>query len=1030
MPQTDSAPPPLGPGDHVFLVDGSSFVYRAFFQSINQDAKYNYRSDGLPTGALRLFCAKLYQFVREGAVGIMPTHLAIVFDKSEETFRKEIYPDYKGTRREMPDDLKPQFPLMREAVKAFGLEPVEMAGYEADDIIAAYAKQAKSVGAEVLIISSDKDLMQLVSDTVLFYDFESGTRGKPGYRPERRIDRQGVIDYFGVPPEKVIDVQALVGDTSDNVPGVPGIGIKTASALIGEFGDLDTLLANASSIKQPKRRQLLIDFADQARMSRELVTLHDDVDPGTPLAATRMRDLDAGRLIAFLKAIELSALTKRIAEATGVDPNAVEADPAIRSAKHHDATFAARLVPHNADAHAAAPTAEPAGVVPSAPAGVVPSPLVGEGQGEGEGGEGTATGTANGHAHPAAAVAAGAAAATAVPFDRARYETITALDRLDTWVAEARAFGRVAIDSAADGPDPMQADLCGVSLALAPGHAGYVPFAHKTGEADLLGDNLAEGQIPLAEALARLKPLLEDPSILKIAQNLKFDIVLLARHGVRVAPYDDTMLMAYALDGGLGGYDSAALAEKRLGYASQAIKELVGGGRAQLTFDRVPLDRATGFAAEGTDIALRLWLALKPRLAAEHMATVYETLERPMVPVLARMEARGITVDRQILSRLSGEFAQKLGALESEIYQLAGEEFNIGSPKQLGDILFGRFGLPGGKKTKTGAWSTGADVLDELAGSGNVLAARILDWRQLSKLKSTYTDLLPGFIHPETGRVHTSYALASTTTGRLSSSDPNLQNIPVRTEEGRRIRTAFVANKGMKLLSADYSQIELRVVAHVADIAQLKQAFADGLDIHAMTASEMFGVPVAGMPPDVRRRAKAINFGIIYGISAFGLANQLGIPRQEAGEYIAKYFERFPGIRDYMEAMRRQVRADGYVATLFGRKIHFAASNARNPAERAFIDRAAINAPIQGSAADIIRRAMIRMEPALEQARLSAAMLLQVHDELIFEVPESEVEQTIPVVTRIMEAAAEPAVQLSVPLQVDARAAANWDAAH
>ncbi len=706
MPQTDSALAPLGPGDHVFLVDGSSFVYRAFFQSINQDAKYNYRSDGLPTGALRLFCAKLYQFVREGAVGIMPTHLAIVFDKSEETFRKEIYPDYKGTRREMPDDLKPQFPLMREAVKAFGLEPVEKEGYEADDIIATYAKEARAAGAEVLIISSDKDLMQLVGDHVEFYDFESGTRGKPGYRPERRIDRQGVIDYFGVPPEKVIDVQALVGDTSDNVPGVPGIGIKTASALIGEYGDLDTLLANAESIKQPKRRQLLIDFADQARMSRTLVTLHDDVDAGTPLAATKMRELDAGKLIAFLKAIELSTLTKRVAEATGVDPNAVEADPEIRSAKHHDATFAARMVPHDDNAHGARRSAgfeRPA------------RPLAGKSAGE-AGGEGRAgTELANGHAHPSAAVAAGAIAATAVPFDRAQYETVTTLDRLDAWIAEATQQGHVAIDSAATGSDPMQAGLCGIAMALAPGRACYVPLAHKSGEADLLGDNVAPGQIPAADALARLKPLLEDAAVLKIAQNLKFDTVLLARLGLAVAPYDDTMLIAYALDGGLGGYDSDALAEKRLGHVPQAIKELVGSGKAQLTFDRVDLERATGFAAEGTDIALRLWLALKPRLAAEHMATVYETLERPLVPVLARMEARGITVDRQILSRLSGEFAQKLGSLESEIYELAGEEFNIGSPKQLGDILFGKFSLPGGKKTKTGAWSTGADILDELA---------------------------------------------------------------------------------------------------------------------------------------------------------------------------------------------------------------------------------------------------------------------------------------------------------------------------
>ena len=1004
--------PPIGPGDHVFLVDGSSFVFRAYFQSINQDAKYNYRSDGLPTGALRLFCTKLYQFVREGAVGIMPTHLAIVFDKSEETFRKEIYPDYKGTRREMPDDLKPQFPLMREAVKAFGLEPVEMDGYEADDIIATYAKEAGAAGAEVLIISSDKDLMQLVSDNVLFYDFESGTRGRPGYRPERKIDRQGVIDYFGVPPEKVIDVQALVGDTSDNVPGVPGIGIKTASTLIGEFGDLDTLLANAESIKQPKRRQLLIDYADQARLSRELVTLHDDVDAGTPLAATAKHDLDPAKLIAFLKAIEQTTLTKRVAEAYDVDPNTIEADPALRSAKHHDATFAARLVPHDDNAH-----------------GEAPADVAATAEAKAEPGETAPVPSANGHAHPAAAVAAAARAAVTPPIDRTQYETIGSLDRLDAWLAEARDAGRLAIDTLTDGDDPMQAGLCGVSLAVAPGRAAYLPLAHRSGD-DLLGGGPVAGQVPAAEALARLKPVLEDGAVLKIAQNLKFDTVLFARHGIDVAPYDDTMLLAYALDGGMGGYGADALAERLLGYAPMVLKDVVGSGRAKVAFDQVALDRATEFSAEGTDVAVRLWTALKPRLAAEHMVSVYETLERPMVPVLARMEARGIKVDRQILSRLSGEFAQKLGGLEHEIYKLAGEEFNIGSPKQLGDILFGKFGLEGGKKTKTGAWSTGADILDELAAAGNDLAARILEWRQLSKLKSTYTDLLPGYIHPGTQRVHTSYALASTTTGRLSSSEPNLQNIPIRTEEGRRIRTAFIAAPGMKLVSADYSQIELRVVAHVADIPQLKQAFADGLDIHAMTASEMFGVPVKGMPAEVRRRAKAINFGIIYGISAFGLANQLGIARQEAGDYINRYFERFPGIKDYMEAMRKQVRADGYVATLFGRKIHFAAANARNPAERAFIDRAAINAPIQGSAADIIRRAMVRMEPALEAARLSAAMLLQVHDELVFEVPESEVAATLPVVTRVMEAAADPVVQLSVPLQVDAKAGDNWDAAH
>ncbi|MHA1158735.1 MAG: DNA polymerase I, partial [Alphaproteobacteria bacterium] len=578
--------------------------------------------------------------------------------------------------------------------------------------------------------------------------------------------------------------------------------------------------------------------------------------------------------------------------------------------------------------------------------------------------------------------------------------------------------------------DPMQAEIVGISLALEPGRACYVPIGHTSGDDDLLGGGLVEGQLRAADVLARIKPLLANQAVLKIAHNLKYDTVLLTRHGLVVAPYDDTMLMSYVVDGGRGGSGLDEVSSALLGHQPIPFKEVAGSGKSMVSFDRVAIDRASAYAGEDADVALRLWEVLGARVTAERMRNVYATLERGMVDVLARMEARGITVDRQILSRMSGEFGQKLAALEAEIHQLAGETFNIGSPKQIGEILFGKIGLPGGKKTKTGAWSTGADVLEELAASGNDLAARILDWRQLSKLKSTYTDLLPGFIHPETGRVHTSYALASTTTGRLSSSDPNLQNIPIRTEAGRRIRTAFIAPKGATLVSADYSQIELRVVAHVADVPELKQAFADGLDIHAMTASEMFGVPVEGMPADVRRRAKAINFGIIYGISAFGLANQLGIPRGEAGDYIKRYFERFPGIRDYMEAMRQKVRADGFVETLFGRRIHFPQANSKNPAERAFVERASINAPIQGTAAYIIRRAMLRMEAALDEAGLNALMLLQVHDELVFEVPQGEVEATLPFVTRIMEEAAEPAIQLTVPLRVDAHAGDNWDAAH
>jgi DNA polymerase-1 len=1011
-----SSNPPIGPGDHIFLIDGSSFVFRAYFQSINQDAKYNYRSDGVPTGAVRLFMTKLIQFVRDGAVGIKPTHMAIILDKTEDTFRKEIYPDYKANRREPPDDLVPQFPLMRRAIRALGLEPVEKAGFEADDIIATYADEARRAGAEVLIISSDKDLMQLVSDKVLFYDFESGAKGKPGYRPERKLDVAGVVDYFGVPPEKVTDVQALVGDTSDNVPGVPGIGIKTASQLIGEYGDLENLLANTSSIKQPKRRELLTTFADQARLSKRLVTLDAKVEMDVPLASLRLPEVDPRRLLAFLKAMEFSAQTKRIGDLYKIDPETVEPDPELKSKK-------APAMPA-----AAAPATPPSPVeaTPFAEAALPSRPML-RPYYNAPAANGTALAISG---EPAAQAAVAAAAAVAVPINIKGYETITSRERLEAWVDEARQIGRIAIDVEATSLDPMQGDLVGISLATAPAKAAYLPLGHKNGAADLLGGGLLQGQIPVGEAFALLKPVLEDPAILKIGQNLKFDYQMFRRQDVALGPYDDTMLIAYALDAGKGGSGMDELSEKWLGYTPVTFKEVAGTGRAQVTFDRVALDKATEYAAEDADVTLRLWMALKPRLPAERMVNLYETLERPMVPVLARMEERGIKVDRQILSRLSGEFSQKLASLESEINELAGEPFNIGSPKQLGDILFGKFGLPGGKKTKTGAWSTGADVLEELAAAGNQLCARILDWRQLSKLKSTYTDLLPTYIHPETGRVHTSYALASTTTGRLSSSDPNLQNIPVRTEEGRRIRSAFIAEPGMKLISADYSQIELRVLAHMADIPQLKKAFADGLDIHAMTASEMFGVPVKGMPAEVRRRAKAINFGIVYGISAFGLANQLGIPREEAGAYIKSYIERFPGIKDYMEAMRQKVRKDGFVTTLFGRKIHFPQVNSKNPAERSFVDRASINAPIQGTAADIIRRAMIRMEPALAAKNLSAKMLLQVHDELVFEAPESEVEATRPVVTEVMESAAGPAVQLSVPLQVDARSAANWDEAH
>jgi DNA polymerase I len=1013
---------PIQKGDRVFLVDGSNFIFRAYFQSMNQDRRYLYRSDGLPTGAVRLFAVKMLQFVTEGVLGVMPTHLAIIFDKSENSFRKALYPAYKANRSEPPEDLIPQFPLMRETVKAFGMIPVEQDTYEADDLIATYARQAVDAGAEVLIVSADKDLMQLIEPGVAMYDPASGVAGAKGAREERKIGRDEVIAYFGVPPERVVDVQALAGDSTDNVPGAPGIGIKTAAQMIQEYGDLDQLLARAGEIKQPKKRETLTDpdVIEKVRMSRKLVDLVRDVPLLTPLVDLGLPPLDARPLIAFLKAMEFTTITKRIAEKADVDVNAVEPEERLKVGNYGGRTASSPSplgegVPQSG-ADEGKPPASGVSLIRQATPATFPQ---------------------GGRIGPAALASARKAEGEATKIDRTSYETILSLEALDRWLTAARDQGFLAIDTETDSLDAMQANMVGLSLATAPGKACYAPLLHKgEGTGDLFGGgNLVEGQMDSKAAISRLKLVLEDPAILKIGQNLKFDMLVFRQHGIEVRNIDDTMLMSYALDGGAssgnsGGHGMDTLSQKWLGHTPIGFDEVTGTGKNRITFDRVALDRATAYAAEDADVTLRLWRVLKPRLPAESMTGVYETLERPLAPVLMRMERRGISIDRQILSRLSGEFAQRMAALEDEIQTMVGEPFNLGSPKQLGDILFGKMNLPGGKKTATGQWATGAGALEDLAEQGHELPARILDWRQLAKLKSTYTDALPGYVNPQTNRVHTSFAMASTTTGRLSSSDPNIQNIPVRNEQGRKIRTAFVATQGHKLISADYSQIELRVLAHMADIPQLKKAFADGLDIHAMTASEMFGVPIKDMTSEVRRRAKAINFGIIYGISAFGLANQLGISREEAGAYIRTYFERFPGIKDYMEVTKKAVHRDGFVSTIFGRKCHYPQIGTKNPSERAFLERAAINAPIQGSAADIIRRAMIRMEDALAAAKLSSQMLLQVHDELIFEAPEEEVEKALPVIKQVMIDAPLPALHMSVPLQVDARAAANWDDAH
>ncbi|MBI5321346.1 DNA polymerase I [Bradyrhizobium sp.] len=998
-PAAKAAPKPvaaksLAKGDHVFLVDGSSYIFRAYHAL----PPLNRKSDGLQVNAVLGFCNMLWKLLRDMPPDNRPTHLAIVFDKSEVTFRNKLYPDYKAHRPPAPDDLIPQFGLIRDAVRAFDLPCLEQGGFEADDLIATYARQASERGATTTIVSSDKDLMQLVTDKVVMYDTMK----------DRRIGIPEVIEKFGVPPEKVVEVQALAGDSTDNVPGVPGIGVKTAAQLIVEYGDLEQLLFRATEIKQPKRREALIENADKARISRKLVLLDDKVDLEVPLDDLAVHEPDARKLIAFLKAMEFSTLTRRVAEYSQIDPADVSPDigskdgAAAAPAKARSADTTGDLFPGDKPLPAAKKS--------------------GDRQDKSSSPKGT----------PVSLAEARAEAVKKIPVDRKKYETIRSHDALKAWIARAAEAGHFVVDAMSDSIDPMQAEISGLALAMAPNDAAYVPFGHKQsgGGAGLFDAGLAPDQIKAADALAALKPLLESAGILKLGYNIKFTAVVLAQHGITLCNHDDVQLMSYALDAGRNSHAMDSLASRWFDHVVIDYGALVGSGKGKLSFDQVAIDRAAEYSAEYADMIERLWRVLKPRLVAERMNTVYETLERPLVSVLARMERRGISIDRQVLSRLSGDFAQTAARVEAEIHELAGEPINVGSPKQLGDVIFGKMGLPGGSKTKTGAWSTSAQVLDELAEQGHEFPKKILEWRQVSKLKSTYTDALPNYVHPQTHRVHTTYALAATTTGRLSSNEPNLQNIPVRTEDGRKIRRAFIAAPGHKLVSADYSQIELRLLAEIADIPQLKQAFKDGLDIHAMTASEMFGVPIKDMPGEVRRRAKAINFGIIYGISAFGLANQLSIAREEASAYIKKYFERFPGIRDYMDSTKEFCRKHGYVETLFGRKCHYPEIKASNASVRAFNERAAINARLQGTAADIIRRAMTRIEDALAEKKLSAQMLLQVHDELIFEVPEKEVAATLPVVQHVMQDAPFPAVLLSVPLQVDARAANNWDEAH
>jgi DNA polymerase-1 len=928
----------FGKGHHLHLIDGSAFIFRAYHALPPLTRK----SDGLPIGAVAGFCNMLHRYVEGNTGPDAPTHVAVIFDKGSHTFRNDMYDLYKANREAMPEDLRPQMPLTRTATEAFNIACKEKEGFEADDIIATLAVQARAAGGQCTIISSDKDLMQLVGDGVEMLDAMKNNR----------IDREGVFAKFGVYPERVVDVQALAGDSVDNVPGAPGIGIKTAALLINEYGDLDALLERAGEIKQPKRRQTLIDNADQIRLSRRLVQL----DENTPLDFTiddlEVRDPDPETLLGFLAEMEFRTLTKRVADQMGKEAPAIAEAPAAPNA-----------------------------------------PLVAD-----------------------------------VPFDAEKYEQVSDAESLQRWIDAIYEVGYVAVDTETTGLNEMTAELVGISLATQAGTACYIPLIHKAGASDDLfgSDDLAEGQMKTEDVLRMLTPMLEDPTILKIGQNMKYDAKIFAQIGITVAPFDDTMLMSYAQHAGLHNHGMDTLSERYLNHTPIPIKPLLGSGKSAITFDKVPLDLAVKYAAEDADITLRLWQLLKPQLHSAQVTKVYETLERPLVPVLAAMERSGIKVDRDTLSRMSNAFAQKMAGLEDEIYELVGRKFNVGSPAQLGEILFDEMGIEGGKKGKNGKYSTGVDILEDLA-TEHELPARVLDWRQLSKLKSTYTDALQTHINADTGRVHTSYSIAGASTGRLASTDPNLQNIPIRSEEGRRIREAFIAEEGKTLVALDYSQIELRILAHIADIPALKEAFERGDDIHAMTASEMFDVPMAEMTPDIRRRAKAINFGVIYGISGFGLARNLRIPRSEAQGFIDRYFERFPGIRTYMDDTKAFAKEHGFVQTLFGRKIHTPEIASKGP-RAGFAARAAINAPIQGTAADVIRRAMIRMPDAIKD--LPATMLLQVHDELLFEVDNGHEDALIEAARDVMENASDPVVKLAVKLTVDAGKGANWAEAH
>ena len=926
---------------HIYLVDGSTYIFRAYHALPPLTRK----SDGFPVGAISGFCNMLDKLIKDEREKNNLTHLLVIFDASGKTFRNDIYPEYKANRSSPPEDLIPQFPVIRKATDAFNVNHVEMLGYEADDLIASYAKAAINEKMKVTIVSSDKDLMQLVKEDVSMLDTMKN----------RLIQKNEVIEKFGVEPKKVIDVQSLAGDSIDNIPGVPGIGIKTAALLINEYDNLDNLLEKASNIKQNKRRESLIEFADQARLSRELVTLKEDVKLPIPIKEIEIQSFDPKKLISFLKGMEFKTLTEKKAREFNLNLEDIETEELeLEFNKEKEVETETK---NEKDFN---------------------------------------------------------------KFDYKKYTTIVSKNELDNWKRIITEKGYVAIDTETDSLNAIQANLIGFSLATDINEACYIPIKH---------DN-ADEQIHIDDAIDFLKSINEDPSILKIFHNKKYDALVLDKYNIKVNSYDDTMLISYSLGSGGTRHSLDFLAKKYMSHSAISFKEIAGSGKNQKSFNEININEASIYAAEDADITFRLWKILRPRLMSEKISSVYETIERPLAKVIMDMEKNGVCVDEKILRDLSIKFENDIKKIEKECFEIVGNEFNLGSPKQIGEILFDKLKIKGGKKTPSGAWSTDAETLNFLASSGNILPKLLLEWRGLSKLKSTYTDALPNFINENTKRIHTSYSMSSTSTGRLSSSDPNLQNIPIKNEEGKMIRSAFIAEDGYSLISADYSQIELRIIAHISDDNNLKKAFKNDIDIHSLTASEVFGVPIEDMSQDIRRKAKAINFGIIYGISPFGLSNQLDISRSEASDYIRSYFEKFPSIRDYMESTKEFAKNNGFVKTLFGRKCIIDDSGNRGPGGKAFMERAAINAPIQGTAADIIKRAMIKIPKNLKKENLETKMIMQVHDELIFETKDNEIEKTMSIVIKEMSEAHKPVVDLSVDLKVEAASGKNWDQAH